>query len=139
LRDLEASFKDRSPFARGGPTPPRSPDAAASAASPAGSHRRPRTTTTTTTASPPAAVEPHVERAVSHLIEKDRARDGDVQRMLEMVANLQSEMAELKAQNDGAKPAAAPPEDSKAKPPDSAENAAADGPAGKRGGAWSIF
>ena len=56
--------------------------------------------------------------------------------MLEMVANLQSEMAELKAQNDGAKPA--PPEDSKATPPDSADSAdGADGP-GTRG-AWSIF
>ena len=67
---------------------------------------------------------------------KTRKTPGFPGRRLEMVANLQSEMAELKAQNDGAKPA--PPEDSKATPPDSADSAdGADGP-GTRG-AWSIF
>ena len=40
-----------------------------------------------------------VETRVSELIEKDKAREGDVQRMLEMVANLQSEMASLKREN----------------------------------------
>ena len=41
-----------------------------------------------------------VETRVSELIEKDKAREGDVQRMLEMVANLQAEMSALKRENE---------------------------------------
>jgi hypothetical protein len=173
LRDLEASFKDKgSPFRSQNPTPPRTPEQgrAPSRASSRGDLRGfaiprppgdpipaddpPKASPVSPPASPvvqsrrapapPRAVEPGVERAVSHLIEKDRARDGDVQRMLEMVANLQSEMADLKAENER-RPVQ---EDSKAGPPDSTSPTAshlggagsgATSPDSQKRGSWSLF
>ena len=87
LRDLESSFKPKHSA-----TPPRSP--ASLTASP-----KPLRAITPPPGGSRDRGEPRVEKAVSELIEKDKAREGDVQRMLEMVANLQSEMASLKREN----------------------------------------
>ena len=129
LRDLETSFKPKgNPFRLPSATPPRSPsDLARVTRSPSGGAPEPRV----------------VEKAVTELIEKDKAREGDVQRMLEMVAALQGEMADLKRENE--QRAKDPPpetsrEDSKAAPPPPAAASPpaspADGEAPRRG-FWS--
>ena len=110
LRDLEQSFKPRgNPFRKpGSSTPQGSPTVAGSPGA-----KPPRSPNVVHSPKPPKAItpppgspqpprhrEPMVEKAVSELIEKDRAREGDVQRMLEMVANLQAEMSALKRENE---------------------------------------
>ena len=99
LRDLESSFKPKHSA-----TPPRSP--ASLTASP-----KPLRAITPPPGAPRDRGEPRVEKAVSELIEKDKAREGDVQRMLEMVANLQSEMASLKRENGRRDAGPRPPPD----------------------------
>ena len=128
LRDLESSFKPKrgefqpkgNPFRAPGATPPRSPSdmrglrPPRSPASP-GASRVTRSPELTSSPKPRR----EVETRVSELIEKDKAREGDVQRMLAMVSALQSEMASLKHENDRRLDPSR--EDSKSTPPETEE------------------